>query len=610
MAFFSEIKARLGLDITDFEKGMSQAQGSLGKVVDGATGKLGNLKMLGTTLATALGLNLQTIAEGVARMVVGFSKDQEDALLKLAARSAAVADEMEKRAKQRRGDDDPVVRVQNLQTDIATQVRIIEQNAPLTKKQEQDIMFSDRNISNLPKGHLEIKEENERRIKARADADEEKSKLLEQIRLANDEIRKKTETLNKDTAKTEEESRLKILSIDEKIAEARAKIAEPAPAKTANADTDTLKIAEQANNKAKARADLIDLQTQKQDQLTAVTQQTTDIEEKARLKILSTEERIAELRAKHSKPALDVAKIEAPKIEVPKIKAPELPISGDKGKSELEIKQQSLETAKDGAELLDLETKKQEEIGALTKATDKVREDALNETLTLEQQILLAKAKVYDLELNVNKSQEGSVDQAKAGLALEQEKANLTRLEREQSKKQSDELDTQLKTLQNHKKTIEQTLAAQAKAPLLPSMADVVSGKRNIGGVARGRATQLKRDRASALDLADAEQRAREELASGIKTGGIDKVGGIASIGGIDSIGGIPSIMGEDPLGKGRRIRSELDQTRSRITTNENLLGSRISDANPNAAMEKELLEINAQLKILNYTTLAPQKIK
>jgi hypothetical protein len=579
-------------------------------------------------------------------MVVGFSKDQEDALLKLAARSAAVADEMEKRAKQRRGDDDPVKQVQNLQTDLATQVGIIERNAPLTKKQEQDIMFSDRNISNLPKGKLEITSQNEQRSKARADADVEKSKILEQIRLANDKIREKTKALNKDTAKTEEEARLKILSIDEKIAEARAKIAEPAPAKTANADIDTLKIAEQANIKAKASADLLDLETEKQNQLTAAIQQTADIEKKARLNILSTDERIAELRAKLSKPALDVAKIEAPKIEAPKIEVPKievpkievpkieapkieapkieapkieaskLPISGDKGKSGLEIKQQSLETAKDQAELLDLETKKQEEIGALTKATDKVREDALNETLTLEQKILFAKAKIYDLELDVNESQKGSVDEAKAGLALEEEKANLSKLQREQSDKQTAaeqqrtyKLNAQIKTLEDQKTTIEQTLAAQAKASLLPSMADVVSGKRNIGDVARGRATQLERDRASVLDLADAEQRAREELASGIKTGGIYNPGGISSVK-VDSIGGISSIMGEDPLGKGRRIRSELDQTRSRITTNENLLGSRISDANPNAAMEKELLEIKAELKTLNTVTLAPQNTK
>ena len=69
-------------------------------------------------------------------------------------------------------------------------------------------------------------------------------------------------------------------------------------------------------------------------------------------------------------------------------------------------------------------------------------------------------------------------------------------------------------------------------------------------------------------------------------------------------------MMGETALEKGRRIRGELDQTRSRITTNENLLGSRISDANPNAKMEEELMQIKAELKVLNYTTLAPQNTK
>jgi hypothetical protein len=292
MAFFSEIKARLGLDITPFEKGMAQAQGSLGKVVDGATGKLGNLKMLGTTLATALGLNLQTIAEGVARMVVGFSKEQEDALLKLAARSAAVADEMEKRAKQRRGDDDPVKQVENLQKDVAVQRGIVEQNVPLTKKEERDIMFSDRNIHNLPKGQLEIAQINEERAKASADANAEISKLNQEIRSANDKIRTKTETLNKDTAKAEEEARLKILSIDEKIAELRAKIAEPAPAATANKDADKLKIAEQANDKAKARADLLDLEKEKQDQINTAVKATAKVREDALDKTLTLEEQI------------------------------------------------------------------------------------------------------------------------------------------------------------------------------------------------------------------------------------------------------------------------------------------------------------------------------
>ena len=89
------------------------------------------------------------------------------------------------------------------------------------------------------------------------------------------------------------------------------------------------------------------------------------------------------------------------------------------------------------------------------------------------------------------------------------------------------------------------------------------------------------------LDLADAEQRAREALA-----------------------GASGPFAAADALKSGRAIRAQLDQTRSRITTNENLLGSRISDVNPNAAMEKELLEIKTELKTLNNVTLAPQNTK
>jgi hypothetical protein len=461
MAFFSEIKARLGLDITPFEKGLSQAQGSLGKVVSGAAGKLGNFKTLGTTLATAMGLNLESIAEGLARLVVGFSKAQETALLKLVETSKAAADELAQLAFKKQGGDDPEKRIVLLKREVASTEAVAKVRKTLNYSQMASIM--------------------------------------------------KQQVLEKGT----------ILGTIAGI----AKISAENDAMAADA-------AENRDKMGKASRGIISAQTE-----------------------------IKDVAAKKEK-----------------------------------------EDAK--------------EIDAITKATDKVREDALNETLTLEQQILFAKSKVYELELDVNEFQEGSVDQAKAGLALEQEKINLAKLEREQSDKQTaaeqertDKLNAQLKTLENQKKTIEQTLAAQAKASLLPSMADVVSGRRNIGGVARGRATQLERDRASALDLADAEQRAREELASGIKTGGIYNPGGISSAK-VDSIGGISSIMGEDPLGKGRRIRSELDQTRSRITTNENLLGSRISDANPNAAMEKELLEIKTELKTLNNVTLAPQNTK
>lgn len=62
MAFFSEVTARLGLDITSFEKGMAQSVQTAEKTA-GAIGKKFSGAHLGTTIATALGLNLQNIAE-------------------------------------------------------------------------------------------------------------------------------------------------------------------------------------------------------------------------------------------------------------------------------------------------------------------------------------------------------------------------------------------------------------------------------------------------------------------------------------------------------------------------------------------------------------------
>jgi hypothetical protein len=515
MAFLSEIKAQIGLDITPFEKGLAQAIAAtkqaekqiaserisqsqrvnreltsnqdkvnksardsasvfeesfaqqeaaakqttdsnlkqIAKEEEARAKSLDRLQRVGRTVAVALGLNFQSIAEHIARAVVGFSKDQEDALLKLAARSAAAADEMEKRAKQRRGDDDPVVQVKNLQTDLKNEEAIKQLDPELTQKEKNDIMFSKRNFFNGSQGRQEIKDEEARRVKAIEDSKEKISKINTEINLANDKIRAKTEALNKDTAKAEEDARLKILSIDERIAELRAKLAEPAPAETINKDADKLKIAEQANDKAKARADLLDLEKEKQDQ-----------------------------------------------------------------------------------------------INTAVKATAKVREDALDKTLTLEEQILAAKDKVNESEQEAYESKKGSVDQANAELTLAKDRAALAELESQKTKKQTDaeiqqqeeldsdekdftaertaaeekrtdELDAQLKKLKDQKTTIEQTLAAQAKSQKA-SVEDIASGTRQVGGTTQSNAKKLLAARSEEQRRIDAVAQAEDTLAGAISTGG------------------------------------------------------------------------------------------
>lgn len=91
MAFFSEIKAKLGLDITGFERGLSQAQNS-GKGFAGKFGKqIAGTEKMGGALAAALGLNIQNIAENFARLWTGVSEGAEEAFERMTKASDAAA---------------------------------------------------------------------------------------------------------------------------------------------------------------------------------------------------------------------------------------------------------------------------------------------------------------------------------------------------------------------------------------------------------------------------------------------------------------------------------------------------------------------------------------
>jgi hypothetical protein len=282
--------------------------------------------------------------------------------------------------------------------------------------------------------------------------------------------------------------------------------------------------------------------------------------------------------------------------------------------NKLKIAQQANEKAKARADLLDLEKEKQDKIDTVVKATAKVREDALNKTLTLEEQILAARDKVNKSEQAAVKSKAG-IESANAEFILAQDRANLQNLLIDK-KKQEQEINDQLlsffddinkaaqdaadkeklKTAELEKQTGE--LRKQIKVKQddinnsrrqaeLPTMADVISGKRNIGDFGKSSASKLEKARAKALELSDAEQRAREAYA-GATTGGAK----------------------DAALAQGRGIRARLDQTRGQIGSMEKLLGSRVSDANPYAAMEKELALVKDELVTLNTKTLASTSAK
>lgn len=85
--FFSEVTAKLGVDITAFKRGMTEAQAVAGQAAGGIAKKF-EARDLGRTLATALGLNLQTIAD---KLVEPF-KESADAAERIAKYSEEAAD--------------------------------------------------------------------------------------------------------------------------------------------------------------------------------------------------------------------------------------------------------------------------------------------------------------------------------------------------------------------------------------------------------------------------------------------------------------------------------------------------------------------------------------
>jgi hypothetical protein len=424
---FEEIKAKLGLDVTDFERGAAKAQGSLKSVIGDATKKFTDFKQIGQTLATALGLNIQNIADGIARFVTGMSKEVEDSLKGMVDASNRSVDEVNKTISKRRS-----------------------------------AMGVDAEL------------------KANREAQAQAQKKLDNLKATQAIQEKSSSFWPADVAAREETNK--------QIAETSTTIQ-----KLYNEETD---LVDKIDKKKQDSAD----------------------------KITSAKESLAKTERDIVFSQID----DAAKVEY--------------------LEQEINDALKDR---INAQADSEEYYAAEQKYLEKHEE---------KRQLQVK------IENDINKTAQDAADK---------EKAKTAELE-----KQTGELRKQIKVKQDD-------INNSRRQAELPTMADVISGKRNIGGVARGRATQLERDRAKVLELSDSEQRAREALSSAS--------GFFAQ---------------SDAMKSGRAIRGELDRVRANIISQENLLGSRISNANPNAAMEKELMNIKTELKILNNTTLAPTTTK
>ena len=443
---FEEIKAKLGLDVTDFERGVAKVQGSLKSVVGSATKKFTDFKSVGQTLATAIGLNLGSISEGLARMVIGFSKQQEEALLSLAERSKNAADQITAQATQIRTGGDPQKRIDLLDKELISVQEQAKARKKLTDKEKQDIVKKSVLDKILGRGPLitydELTAAEEEYTKSQAEAQARIGKIREERLSAKIEL---------DNAATKKE--------------------------TANIDSVTKNINDAENERVKG------------------------------LEIQMTEQELL-----------------------------------------LKLKEDFIKAEKD---------------------SNNTAKTALEQSAAL-----LKSEQIKTVIIQKQKNIAENADKA-AQDAADKEKLKTAELE-----KQTGELRKQIQIKQDD-------INKSRRQAELPTMADVISGKRNIGGFGKSSASKLEKARAKALELSDAEQRAREAYA-GATTGGAK----------------------DAALAQGRGIRARLDQTRGQIGSMEKLLGSRVSDANPYAAMEKELALVKDELVTLNTITLASTSAK
>jgi hypothetical protein len=178
MGFFAEVKAKLGLDIAPFERGMDNAKRKTESITGGIAKKIGGMNQLGGALAVALGINLQSIAEKAARLWIGFSKDAEAALDATVAASEKAADEAEARlkvareaAKQRAKDaEDETKRIETAKTNLAQTEKEIAlaqlDDAGKIAWFEQDIYDAMRDKVNAQKESAEWYDAEARRLEA------------------------------------------------------------------------------------------------------------------------------------------------------------------------------------------------------------------------------------------------------------------------------------------------------------------------------------------------------------------------------------------------------------------------------------------------------------
>jgi len=219
MAFLSEIKARLGLDISPFERGLSNAQKSGGNFAGKFGKQIAGTEKIGGALAVALGLNIQNIAENFARLWTGVSKGAEDAFGRIEKASDAatkrIADRIQK-ARSGMSDEKQLGQLSREKESIARQIKSLGVQSALEAKYG-NILGRVERIAKLDAKRFELggrlEEIADEEAKIRADGIER--------------VDKASESVYKDTIAAREESKKRAfdqLSTEEKMADVAEEI--------------------------------------------------------------------------------------------------------------------------------------------------------------------------------------------------------------------------------------------------------------------------------------------------------------------------------------------------------------------------------------------------
>ena len=139
MAADASIVARIGGDATGLVGALDKAKGSVrqfgegvGKIADGIAKKF-EFRDVARTLSTALGINLQSIAEKVARFYVGLGKEEEEFLERMVQTTGKAADAREDQLKRVRAAQEKYERerAENIQNQRTLYLKAIEEGKEL-----------------------------------------------------------------------------------------------------------------------------------------------------------------------------------------------------------------------------------------------------------------------------------------------------------------------------------------------------------------------------------------------------------------------------------------------------------------------------------------------